>query len=155
MNPIIELFLHGLVCFISTFGFAVFMHTPKKQILYSSLTGSLGWIMYTVISNSGFDNVMSSFFAACIVGTSSEILARLVKAPSIIFIIPGIVPLVPGRGLYYTMEHLISKDYMSAISVGTNTLLIAGSISLGIIIVTSFSRAVSIKSSKRKIASFK
>lgn len=144
MSGVLNIFLSGLVAFISTFGFALFMHTPKKLIVQASFTGGAGWMLYSVL-NGKVGSIIASFFAACLVGICGEILARRCKAPSIVFIIPGMLPLAPGRGLYFTMENFIAKNYIEAISFGTTTLAIAGAISLGIIIVTSFARTISFK----------
>ncbi len=69
-------------------------------------------------------------------------MARYYKKPATVYIIPGIVPLVPGAGMYYTMLALVSKDFYTAINKGTETFFIAAAISLGIIISTSLSRSI-------------
>ena len=40
------------------------------------------------------------------VSALAELLARLLKAPATIFLVIGIIPLVPGGGLYYTMDYI-------------------------------------------------
>ena len=55
-------------------------------------------------------------------------------------IIPGILPLVPGLGLYNTMYSLVQKDYALAVSTGTDTLFKSGGIAIGILIITSFTK---------------
>jgi len=68
----------------------------------------------------------------------SEIFARLLKNPVPIFLIPGIIPLVPGAGMYNTMTALIKNNFDTAIKTGIQTLLIAGSIAIALMLVTSF-----------------
>ena len=48
----------------------------------------------------GLSSVWASFFGAVFVDLSSQILARRLKAPVIIFLIIGVLPLVPGYGIY-------------------------------------------------------
>ena len=59
------------------------------------------------------------------------------KYPAIIFVIPGILPLIPGLGLYNTMLSLVEGNYTNAISVGTNALFVSASIAMGILLITS------------------
>ena len=85
-------------------------------------------------------NVFSMVIASAVVSLFSEILARKLKYPAINFIIPGILPLVPGLGLYNTMYSLVQKDYALAVSTGTDTLFKSGGIAIGILIITSFTK---------------
>ncbi len=55
------------------------------------------------------------------VGTLGELFARYFKKPATVYIIPGIVPLVPGAGMYYTMLALVEKDFLLAANNGTET----------------------------------
>ena len=76
-------------------------------------------------------------------------LARRQKAPAIIYALIGVVPLVPGAGLYRTMLALVLKDYASAAAIGVETVLISGCIALAIAIVTLFARHASVKRAQR------
>ena len=78
--------------------------------------------------------------ASAVVSLFSEILARKLKYPAINFIIPGILPLVPGLGLYNTMYSLVQKDYALAVSTGTDSLFKSTGIAIGILIITSFTK---------------
>lgn len=141
MKEFIVLILNGIIAAISTFGFALFMHTPRRSVVQSSIIGGLGWILYSIVNRYG-GTVVASFLAACLVALLGEIFARVYKTPSIIYILSGMLPLVPGRGLYYTMENIISKNYYEALQFGTTTLAVAGAISLGIVLVTSSARTI-------------
>ena len=65
------------------------------------------------------------------------------------FVIPGIIPLVPGLGMYNTMLYLVQSNFELAISKGANVLFVGGAISLGILVVTSLSRTIKIVSLKK------
>jgi uncharacterized membrane protein YjjB (DUF3815 family) len=64
------------------------------------------------------------------------------KMPATTFIIPGIIPLVPGYGLYYSMLKIIEANYQEALNVGFESLLIALGIAAGIIIATSMGKLI-------------
>ena len=81
----------------------------------------------------GFGVVMTAFNLA-------ECFARLMKAPATIFLIIGILPLVPGSGLYNAMDHLISGDSVMFAQVGLETASYAGAIAVGVSMVSSVAR---------------
>lgn len=64
------------------------------------------------------------------------------KKPATVFITPGIVSLVPGAGMYYTMLYLVQKDYSQATIAGSETFFMAAAIAIGIIVSTIFSRSL-------------
>ena len=80
------------------------------------------------------------FTATIVVSVLSEVLARVLKAPATIFLIIGIIPLVPGGGLYYTMDYLINGDYPMFSQVGLQTASTAAAIAVGASLVTSIVR---------------
>lgn len=137
---------------LATLCYAVFLYTPKKSLLSVSLVGGAGYLIYNVMMVVSEDIVFSTFIASSVVGYMSELLARKRKAPAIIFAIPGILPLAPGYGLYKTMEYFINDQYDLALEKGLTTFMVAGAISLGIIIVTTMYRTFANKntSTKRK-----
>ena len=81
-----------------------------------------------------------NFAATVTVALLSEIFARMLKAPATVFLIIGIVPLVPGGGLYYTMDALIDGDMALFAQKGIRAAGIAGAIAAGSSLVSSVAR---------------
>lgn len=131
-----------LYAFLSTMGFAVVFNIPRKAILYSSIAGAMGWGTYICISAAIKSPIFASFAGAFIVGIMGEFFARLKKKPATIFVVPGIIPLVPGYGLYYAMHKILERDYNEAMSVGFEAILIAISIASAVIMTTSIGRMI-------------
>lgn len=136
---IIRQFIFSL---LSTIGFAVLFSIPKDSIFKSGIVGALGWVIFYITSISFESNIAGTFFAAMTVGVLGELLARYYKKPATVYTIPGIVPLVPGAGMYYTMLALVENDFFLAANKGTETFFVAAAISIGIIISTSLSRSI-------------
>ncbi|MCT4507550.1 MAG: threonine/serine exporter family protein [Tepidibacter sp.] len=132
-----SLYLHFIYSFLATIGFSIFFNVPKKDLLYASLTGSIGWTLYTYLNSITNSASLSSFIAATVIGLLGELFARINRKPVTVFIIPGIVPLVPGYGMYLTMLDIINNDFYSAAKTGSDTIFIAGSIAIGVILVSS------------------
>ena len=138
-----------LYSFFATVGFAIFLNAPKSTLISSGFVGGLGWsVFYYLVKLSGND-ILANFIAALLVSYISEILARKLRQPAIIFIIPGIIPLVPGLGMYNTMLYLVQHDYNQAIAKGADVLFVGGAISLGILVVTSLVKTLHMLSIKK------
>lgn len=136
---------------LATLCYGIFLHTPKRSLLAVSLTGGWGYLIYNVLVVISQDIVLATFIASCGVGFLSEILARKKKTPAIIFIIPGILPLAPGYSLYKTMEYFINDQFNLALQKGLTSFMIAGAISLGVLIVTTTYRAFHTKKTLQNI----
>ena len=127
-------YMHFLYSTIATVGFSVFFNVPKFALIPAGLI------------NATNNDILSNFLAAALVALISEILARKLKYPAILFVIPGIIPLVPGLGMYNTMLYLVQSNYELAVAKGANVLFVGGAISLGVLVVTSLSRTLNIVS---------
>lgn len=138
------IFMHFLYSFLASMGFAIFLSAPKKALLFCGFAGAVGWSIFYFLTTISLNDIYSNFLATIFVTLVSEILARKLKQPAIIFIIPGIIPLVPGLGMYNTMLNLVQSYYDEAIAKGANALFIGGAIALGVLIVTSLSNTVNL-----------
>lgn len=132
----------------STVGFSVLFNAPRKSLLLGGITGGIGWIIFSLVK--GQSAIFASFIASIVIGLLGEVFARIQKKPVTIFIIPGIVPIVPGYGLYLTMVYLINDKYYSAVQTGTEAVFTAGAISIGIVIVSSTSRLLKVLKKRKR-----
>jgi len=135
----------------STIGFSILFNLPKNSIFYAALTGGIGWTIYLYIKSIVGSIVFSSFVGAIVVGLLGEIFARIDKKPVTTFIIPGIVPLVPGYGIYLSMVHLINQDFYNAAKMGTEAVFTGGAISIGIIFVSSGAKTLKKRRSRKTL----
>ncbi|MGL5694937.1 MAG: threonine/serine exporter family protein [Peptostreptococcaceae bacterium] len=131
------IYMHFLYATLATVGFSVFLNAPKSTLFPCGLTGGIGWAVFYYLVTLTSNDILANFIASLLVSLLSEILARKLKQPAIIFIIPGIIPLVPGLGMYNTMLYLVQNNFDLAISKGANVLFVGGAISLGLLVVTS------------------
>lgn len=127
---------------MSTVGFSMLYSCPRDTLAYSGLAGSIGWIAFYITSKLFNSTIAGTFIGALTVGILGQVLSRLNKKPATLFITPGIIPLVPGAGMYYTMFALIEKDFFTAANKGVETFFIAAAISIGIIISSIFSTSI-------------
>lgn len=120
--------------------FGLLFHIPRRLLISVGLVGMIGYGVYLATLELMQSTVGANFVAALVVAALAEILARKQKAPANIFALMGVVPLVPGGGLYRTMLALVLDEYDTAVSTGVETVLIAGAIALAIAVVAVFFR---------------
>lgn len=128
--------------FMACGGFCVVFNLKNPKIaLTASLGGALGWLVYLLSAGVGTD-IMQNLLAAMAVAIFSEFMARIFKTPATVFLIIGILPLVPGGGIYYTMEYCIKGNTAMFLEKGLHTFAIAGAIAVGVSLVASIVRII-------------
>lgn len=131
-----------IFAFIAVIGFAGYFNVKLKFILIPiALSGGISFLVFNIFVHFNY-NIVGTFIAALLVGIMGERLSVKFKTPSTVFITPGIIPLVPGSGMYYTLLNFVNEDFMQMLNVGTNTLFSAGSIAMGILIGSIFSKSL-------------
>lgn len=136
-----DFFLPCFYAFLACFGFSILYNLRGRVLWLSALGGAVCWFFYLLMGFSGND-IFQYFVAAVAIAAYSEGMARLIKAPVTAFLIPGLIPMVPGGGIYYTMEYCIQGEMDLFVSTGLHTFGIAGAIAIGILLVSSVSRLV-------------
>ena len=121
--------------FLAIFSFAIILEIPKKYLSYAGLVGAIGWFSYLISIEGGANDILATFLSAVSIAFVSHIFARVFKTPVTIFLIPGIIPLVPGTGMYQIAFAIVKNEYYKVETYFLNTLQLAGMIALGIIIV--------------------
>lgn len=132
--------LQMLYGFLATAGFGILFNVPKKHIVETGLFGAISWAGYLVMMQLYGSSVAATFIASVLIGIMGEFFARKTKNPVTIFIIPAIIPLVPGVTSYKTIKALIDGRNKEALGLAILTAGIALAISSGLILVISFFR---------------
>lgn len=134
------MYIHIIFSFSAAVGFAVFLNSPKKTLFISGGVGMISWTIYILLVRQNLDTMFSNFIAASIASLLCEILARKLKKPTILFVVPGIITLIPGLGLYNTMFYLVQGKFQDTLSTGANVMFASSAIALGVIVVSSLFR---------------
>lgn len=134
--------VQALIGFMGAITFAVIYRAPTRQLPYAGMVGALGWII-CLTTRERWGEIGGVFVAATAVAFCSEILARRRRQPVLVFLIPGVIPLVPGGPAYLTILSFLQNDYAEALVLLVSTGLLAGAVAAGIIIASSVSRMYS------------
>jgi len=132
------LLLQISLAFIGTMGFSIIFNVPRKELFLCGIAGAAGWAVYRIIFDTSPDLVVPAiFFGAITVTCISRVTSFARKMPVTLYMIPGIIPLVPGAGIYYTMFHAVMGENTQAMLLGIETLRNAGVIAVGLLITLS------------------
>lgn len=115
--------------------FSVMFHSSKKQLLVGGIVGAVGWWGYLMGIEWSFSIVTASFFGALIASLMAFFISRKRRAPITVFQIPGIIPLVPGMGMYKTLRAAIAGNDPDVFTYLFETLQIAGAIAIAMLVV--------------------
>lgn len=126
--------------FLAILSFAIMLETPKKYIVYSGVVGAIGWFVFLFAGKMGANDVIATFLSALTIAFISHVFARIFKMPVTGFLIAGILPTVPGAGMYHIGYYLFRNDMKMMGHYMTTTLQIAGVIAAAIFIVDSLFR---------------
>lgn len=139
------IFIHFISAFIAVVSFSINLEIPKKYIIIVGIVGALGWITYIICDYFKLSNVLSYFISALVVAILSMILSKLLDAVSTIFLIPGILPIVPGLAMYKMVYFFINNDLQESAYQLLQAILITGGIALAIFITESIKKMKIIK----------
>ena len=121
---------------IGTLGFCLFFKIRRDKLIYGCIGGLLTSLFFCICSDLGLSVLMRNLIPTIVGTLYAEVIARIVKAPTIVFLIPAVIPLTPGGTLYYTMSAMVEGDMVKAQKQGEITLLVALGIAVGIVFIS-------------------
>ena len=121
---------------VGALGFALFFNVNPRCIPAASIGGLLTWAVYWLANQAMGQIFVPSIIASTFAAAYAEVAARICRVPTTVFFIIAVIPLVPGRGLFYTMSAVVNADWASFATNGSATLQFAAAIGAGICIIT-------------------
>lgn len=142
MNAEVSWYVALIMSFVSTLGFAIMFNNKYKQLPIVSICGVVACAGYLFTFNLTGSIFISVSIGSVIATLIAEVLARIMKSPTTVFLIPAIIPFVPGAMLFFMMYNLINEN-MAAFQSNLNGLLLASlGIAVGIILAGVFAQVV-------------
>ena len=121
---------------LGTLGFSILFYVHPRRLTLATLGGVLTTGVYLLAGYFLGGELLPNLLGALIGAGFSEICARLTKVPVPIYMVPCVIPLVPGSALYATMFNFVSGNYGAAADAALTTLEVALGISGGIVIAS-------------------
>ncbi len=138
-------FIQAAASFLACFGFSILfnIHGPGRFICATG--GMLTWLIYVLISKFSGNDLMAYFFATIFAAVYAEIMARIRKYPAISYLVVSIFPLIPGAGVYYTMNYAVRGQMDFFASQGLHTGAVAGIMAAAILLGSTTVRLITSK----------
>ncbi len=133
MKLLLEVFLSFCACL----SFGVIFRLRGEKLVFAALGAALGWLVFRLANRLPGSNIPDYFLATIVISAYSEMMARFFRAPVSIFLAVALIPLVPGGGVYDTMEQCLLGNAAEAARLGLHTVGIAGALAIGIVMVSS------------------
>lgn len=129
-----------LAAFLGSLGFSLLYGLKKKYILFASIGGLISWGMYLFFSFLFNENgvFLQCFLATVVTATYVNCIADVFKAPTHLFLLPSLIPLVPGSTLYYTFLHFYRREWEAMFCNGGETFSFVFAIAAGMSVVWLF-----------------
>lgn len=125
-----------LLCFLGCIGFSILFNVHDLGVTICALGGTLVWAVYLITEQLTGSAILGYFWASAMASSYSEIMARIRKFPAITYLVISIFPLLPGAGVYYTMNHAVKGEMELFANQGMYTAAIAGIMAIGILLVS-------------------
>lgn len=130
-----EIVLQLIMAFIGSFGFSMIFRLRKNLWCIASMGGVFCWGAYLLAMYFTGHIFVSGLLASALAAFYADMLAVRKEAPTPLFLIPSVVPLIPGSTLYYTMSAAVQGNASDVSRYGSLTIQYALSIAAGICIV--------------------
>ncbi len=127
---------------VGTLAFAVLFNIRGKKLPMVAVGGFLSWALYLLVEFFTGSEMLGYFISAAAMSVYSELMARTLKSPTTTFIIPTLIPLVPGGSLYNTMRFAFSGNITGFSETGLHTLELSAALALGIIVSSAITKPV-------------
>ena len=127
---------------LGTLGFGILFNIRGRKLVFGCLGGLISWALYIAFSLFVPSEILIYLLVSISTSISSEIMAAMLKTPTTTFLIISLIPLIPGGSLYYALSHAFEGDLNSFLTRALYTLQLASALSIGIILVLSFTKSI-------------
>ena len=114
--------------FMAVLSFGLVLEMPRKYLGWSGLTGGVCWLVYLLVKAGTGSMILGAFLSSLSVALMGHLFARIFRAPVSVFLVPGILPLVPDTSIYNSVYYVIRNSREESMYYLVETLQIAGAI---------------------------
>lgn len=135
--------MQNVACYIGGLGFCIIFNIHGWGMTLCAIGSCITWSVYLLVLYWTGNELMAYLWGAIAGSAYSEIMARIRHCPATAYLVVSIFPLIPGAGVFYTMQYAVNGDMQAFADKGTNTAAIAGAMAMGIILVSTLFRMLS------------
>jgi uncharacterized membrane protein YjjB (DUF3815 family) len=144
-------FLGPLWAGLATAGFAAMFNLRDRDLPLAAAGGALGWAVAAPLQAATGSQAFAYCVASVVIGIYAELVAAIRKRPASVYVACGIIPLVPGGGMYFTMLEYVRGNSWNGLATAFATLQVAGAIAVGLSVSGAASRLLSLRALARRM----
>jgi uncharacterized membrane protein YjjP (DUF1212 family) len=118
---------------VASAAFAVANYAPRRTVPFAGAAGAIGWAAFTVVDQLGLSAASSTGAAAVVVGMGSYTFAHRQRAPALLYVAAGVIPLLPGLTIYSALLQLSNDNTVGGIATLGEALSIGLALAAGVI----------------------
>src|SRR5699024_731908 len=114
----------------------------SKRLFFSAgVAGAIGWTVSRILLDLfSMHEIYATMFGTLVLGIVCHLMARLLKEPATMFMVPGIIPFVPGGLAYEATSLLVQFEYNQSLNTMLEVILIAGAVAVGLLFADQLSK---------------
>lgn len=137
----INMIVQVLGAFAAAIALSITFDIPRKHIIVDGIVGAAGWLCFLLVDKIA-TIFFATFFASLLVALSATLLSKVLKTPTTVLMIPGLLPMVPGVSIYRVVYYILEDEPELVRYYLTEALQIAAMIVFAILIVETVFRAI-------------
>ena len=138
-NPLVITCLGSLAGCV---GFSILFNIHGPGGTLCALGGVVTWVVFELVMRRTGNEMAAYFLGSFFASVYAEVMARIRKYPAISYLVVSLFPLIPGAGIYYTMNYAVHGNMERFAAQGMHTAAIAGVMAVGVLLVTTIVRLV-------------
>ena len=134
-DTILFYIVHPLIAMVACMGYAIVCNAPRKEIPYCGMAAFICWLTYQLVTRNGGTAFMGTLLATCAATSVSRVLSFQRRLPTIVYHLPGILPLVPGAAVYRCITSAMEGSAFDTTLNILTAFKLAGAIGIGSVII--------------------
>ena len=121
--------------FLAALAFTVTLRARSRDALVMGVAACLA-VAANEVGARVFGDEAAVFVAAVVVGVAGGLVGTFLRRSALVFVVPGVLMLVPGSAGFSSVLQLLSDQTVSGITAGFDTFVTAMSIAYGLMVAT-------------------
>jgi uncharacterized membrane protein YjjP (DUF1212 family) len=122
----------ALAVSVASLSFGVSLGLPGQKLVIALGSGAVVWLSQQLLRS--WPPSPSAFLSALVLGVASNVFARATKKPAQLFLMPGLLLLVPGAFGFRSFDALFRGDYTQGASQAVDMFSLAGALVMGLLV---------------------
>ncbi|MBL8920316.1 MAG: threonine/serine exporter family protein [Myxococcaceae bacterium] len=117
---------------VASLSFGVSLGLPRPRLGIAVASGSVVWLAQLVLRS--WTPTPAAFVSAVVLAASANAFARSTRKPAQLFLLPGLLLLVPGSFGFKSFDALLRGDYTQGASQAVDMFTLAGALVMGLLV---------------------